>query len=127
MPTSPAPLKPVPSWILRYPAPQTSKGDEAAGCRTLPIRYGVEKAARMISPFFVLPWLLGHPGQPILTGNTWMLTGLGIGLAVWGVYTLTLVLKDPKALAEVENHPSWTHMYLMIMVAQVGFVIAYPV
>jgi 4-hydroxybenzoate polyprenyltransferase len=111
------------------------RGDEAAGCRTLPIRFGVERAARMIAPFFVVPWLLlpvgawvedpGHPGQPILTGNTWMLTGLGVGLALWGVYTVTLVLRDPKALAEVENHPSWTHMYLMMMVAQVGFVVAY--
>jgi len=113
------------------------KGDEAAGCRTLPIRYGVDKAAKMISPFFVLPWLLlplgawledpGHPGQTILTGNPWLLTGLGLTLAAWGSYTLTLILKDPAALAEVENHPSWTHMYLMMMVAQVGFVVAYVV
>lgn len=113
------------------------KGDEAAGCRTLPIRYGVDKAAKMISPFFVLPWLLlpvgawledpGHPGQTILTGNPWLLTGLGLTLAAWGSYTLTLILKDPAALAEVENHPSWTHMYLMMMVAQVGFVVAYIV
>jgi len=113
------------------------KGDEAAGCRTLPIRYGVDKAAKMISPFFVLPWLLlplgawiedpGHPGQTILTGNPWLLTGLGLTLAAWGSYTLTLILKDPAALAEVENHPSWTHMYLMMMVAQVGFVVAYLV
>ena len=26
------------------------RGDEAAGCRTLPIRFGVERAARMIAP-----------------------------------------------------------------------------
>ncbi len=113
------------------------KGDLAAGCRTLPIRYGVKRAARMISPFFVFPWLLlplgawvedpGHPGQTILTGNPWLLTVLGIGLATWGAYTLKLILQDPAALAEVENHPSWTHMYLMMMVAQIGFVVAYVV
>ncbi len=56
-----------------------------------------------------------------------MLTGLGLTLAAWGSYTLTLILKDPAALAEVENHPSWTHMYLMMMLAQVGFVVAYLV
>ena len=30
------------------------RGDEAARCRTLPIRFGVSRAARMIAPFFVL-------------------------------------------------------------------------
>jgi len=111
------------------------KGDEAAGCRTLPIRYGVTRAARMISPFFILPWLLipagallsdpFHPGRTILTGNPVLLVILGIVLAVWGVYTVYLILKDPEDLATVENHPSWTHMYLMMMFAQVGFMVSY--
>ena len=113
------------------------KGDEAAGCRTLPIRYGVVPAARMIAPFFVVPWLLmpigawlRNPWSPehhILTGNPWILTALGAGLAAWGIYTVSLILEDPKALAEVENHPSWTHMYLMMMTAQIGFAAAYLV
>src|SRR6185436_15618633 len=34
------------------------EGDRAGGCRTLPIAFGVRKAAWMIAPFFVLPWLL---------------------------------------------------------------------
>ena len=110
-------------------------GDEAAGCRTLPIRFGVTSAARMIAPFFVLPWLLlpagawlrnpWSPEHAVLTGNRWVLTGLGLGLAVWGCYTVYLILKDPEDLAKVENHPSWTHMYLMMMAAQVGFAVAY--
>jgi 4-hydroxybenzoate polyprenyltransferase len=113
------------------------KGDEAAGCRTLPIRFGVTTAARMIAPFFVLPWLLmplgawlpnpWSPGHAILTGNTWVLTGLGVALALWGAYTVYLILKDPEDLATVENHPSWTHMYLMMMAAQIGFAVAYLV
>ncbi len=110
-------------------------GDEAAGCRTLPIRFGVTPAARMIAPFFVLPWLLmplgawlrdpWSPEHAILTGNRWVLTGLGFGLAAWGCYTVYLILRDPEDLAKVENHPSWTHMYLMMMAAQVGFAVAY--
>ena len=113
------------------------RGDLAAGCRTLPIRFGVTPAARMIAPFFVVPWLLiplgawlsdpWSPGQSILTGNRWLLTALGFLLAGWGAYTVRLVLRDPEALAEVENHPSWTHMYLIMMTAQVGFAIAYLV
>ncbi len=113
------------------------KGDEAAGCRTLPIRFGVVRAARMIAPFFVLPWLLmplgawatdpWAPEHAILTGNRWVLSGLGVALAAWGAYTVVLILRDPEDLAKVENHPSWTHMYLMMMAAQVGFAIAYLV
>jgi len=102
-------------------------GDEAAGCRTLPVRFGVERAARMIAPFFVLPWLLLPVGAwtSILTGNRLVLTGLGVVLAAWGGFTVRLILRDPADLARVENHPSWTHMYLMMMTAQVGFAVAY--
>ena len=112
-------------------------GDAAAGCRTLPIRFGVARAARMIAPFFVVPWLLlplgalvPNPWRPeasILTGNPWVLSGLGLALAAWGLYTVRLILRDPQALAESENHPSWTHMYLIMMAAQVGFALAYVV
>jgi len=112
-------------------------GDAAAGCRTLPVRFGVSAAARMIAPFFVLPWLLmplgvrladpWNPGRTLLTGHKGVLTGLGCGLALWGIYTVYLILRDPEDLARVENHPSWTHMYLMMMAAQIGFAVAYLV
>ena len=112
-------------------------GDAAAGCRTLPIRFGVVRAARMIAPFFVVPWLLipigawtpdpFAPQHTILTGNPAVLTTLGFLLAGWGGYTVALILRNPEDLARIENHPSWTHMYLMMMGAQVGFAVAYLV
>ena len=110
------------------------EGDAAHGCRTLPIRWGVAPAARFIAPFFVLPWLLiplgaflPNPleGGRLLTGDPLLLTILGFGLAGWGAWTARLILRDPGSLASSENHPSWTHMYLMMMCAQVGFAIAY--
>jgi geranylgeranylglycerol-phosphate geranylgeranyltransferase len=105
------------------------EGDRAGGCRTLPIRYGVRKAAWMISPFFIFPWLLMPLGarRGILTGNATFLTFLGIGLALWGAYTVWLIVRKPEELAATENHPSWRHMYLMMMAAQVGFAVAYLV
>ena len=47
------------------------KGDAPGGCRTLPIVYGVRRAAWMISPSFVVPFLLIAAGAStgILTGN----------------------------------------------------------
>lgn len=111
------------------------EGDRAHGCLTLPIRYGVRKAAWMITPFFIFPWLLMplgaflpdpmHPGQRLLTGNPVTLTVVGSILTLWGAFTSYLVIRRPEELAMTENHPSWTHMYLMMMSAQVGFAVAY--
>ena len=111
------------------------EGDLAGGCRTLPIEYGVKKAAWIIAPFFVFPWLLiplgAHlpdpqaPEHPILTGNGTLLSLLGVILFLWGMYTVYLLVRDPDSLTSTENHPSWRHMYLMMMFAQVGFAVAY--
>ncbi len=111
------------------------EGDRAHGCITLPIRFGVRKAAKMIAPFFVLPWLLipvfawlpdpGDPSEALLTGNRPLLVVLGFLLAGWGAYAARLLLRNPDELASTENHPAWTHMYLLMMAAQVGFALAY--
>jgi len=111
------------------------EGDLAGGCKTLPIVYGPKKAAWMIAPFFVLPWLLlplgarlpdpQNPAHPILTGNSTLLIWLGVLLTLWGAYTVYLLVRDPDSLTETENHPSWVHMYMMMMFAQVGFAVAY--
>lgn len=103
------------------------EGDRAAGCYTLPVRFGVRTAAKMIAPFFVLPFLLMPIGVAlgILTGNAWALTGLGLGLALWGGYVATLILRRPEELATTENHVSWVHMYVMMFVCQIGFALAY--
>ena len=102
------------------------EGDRAHGCITLPVRFGVARAAKIMAPFFVVPWLLipvftWLPGDWRLTGNRAFLTALGLVLAAWGAYTASLLLRDPESLASTENHPAWTHMYLMMMCAQVGF------
>ena len=105
------------------------KGDRAGGVRTFPITFGVRRAAHMIAPFFVLPWLLMPIGARlgILTGNPFALEILGVLLALWGGYTVWLIVRNPDELTATENHPSWRHMYLMMMAAQIGFAIAYMV
>jgi geranylgeranylglycerol-phosphate geranylgeranyltransferase len=111
------------------------EGDRAHGCDTLPIHFGVERAAKIIAPFFVLPWLLiplfawlpdpAHQSARLLTGNRTFLTILGLALAAWGAYAARLLLANPQELARTENHPTWTHMYLQLMAAQAGFALAY--
>jgi len=103
------------------------EGDRAGGCRTLPIIHGVKTAAWIIAPFFVLPFFLIPIGvfRGVLTGNPTLLLVLAGVLIVYGSYTVYLLVRRPEELAATENHPSWTHMYRMMMVAQVGFALAY--
>jgi chlorophyll/bacteriochlorophyll a synthase len=103
------------------------EGDRRGGCRTLPIQYGVSRAAWMISPSFVIPFLMIPIGAwiHVLTGNFWLLQLLGVGMTAYGVYVCYLMLRRPEELAVEENHVSWAHMYRMMFVAQIGFALAY--
>jgi geranylgeranylglycerol-phosphate geranylgeranyltransferase len=103
------------------------EGDRRGGCRTLPLQFGVRRTAWMISPSFVVPFLLIPLGawRGILTGNFWLLQILGVTMTGYGVYVCYLMLRRPEELAVEENHVSWAHMYRMMFVAQVGFALAY--
>ena len=103
------------------------EGDRRGGCRTLPIQYGVTRAAWMISPSFVIPFLMIPAGawMHILTGNFWLLQALGLLMTAYGIYVCYLMLRRPEDLAVEENHVSWAHMYRMMFVAQIGFALAY--
>ena len=102
-------------------------GDARGGCRTLPIVYGVRRAAWMISPSFVVPFLMIIAGTEagVLTGNYWLLHLLGGVMTAYGTYVCYLMLRRPDELAIDENHVSWAHMYRMMFVAQIGFALAY--
>ena len=103
------------------------EGDARGGCRTLPIIYGVRRAAWMISPSFILPFAMISAGAfaGILTGNFIMLQVLSLVMTIYGTYVCYLMLRRPEDLAVEENHVSWAHMYRMMFVAQVGFALAY--
>lgn len=109
------------------------EGDRRGGCRTLPVIYGVRRAAWMIAPFLSLPFLAISAGAAsgVLTGKPVVLFPLGVVLTLWGVYIARLLITAaPEELTSAgpegpENHPSWTHMYLLTLVAQFGFAAAY--
>jgi len=103
-----------------------AEGDEAGGARTVVVEYGYHKAAWIIAPFLVIPYLL-IPLIAWLAGPenlrpqaSWLVI-----LAIWGVYTSWLIVRDPDSLALEGNHPSWKHMYLLMMATQLGFALIY--
>ncbi len=106
------------------------RGDSALGVRTLPVVYGPRKAAKVIAPFLILPWVLIPVGAQfgILTppaGQKFDLLMLGLICVLWGAHVAVRVLDDPDALTRTENHPAWRHMYYLMLFVQVGFVFAY--
>jgi geranylgeranylglycerol-phosphate geranylgeranyltransferase len=104
------------------------EGDRAAGCITLPVRYGATWSARAISPSFVVPWLLMPLGVHlrILSGSSSAILGLSAVMLAWGIYVIYLTNDDPQRLViEGENHPAWHHMYWMMMVGHLGLAGAY--
>ena len=103
------------------------EGDARGGCRTLPIMYGVRRAAWLISPSFVVPFIMIAIGTDlgILTGRPALLYLLSMVMTAYGIYVCYLMLRRPEDLAVEENHVSWAHMYRMMFVAQVGFALSY--
>ncbi|MGH9470287.1 MAG: UbiA prenyltransferase family protein [Terriglobia bacterium] len=104
------------------------EGDRAAGSVTLPVKYGVEASARLISPSFILPWVIMAIGVAlgVLHGNAWAILALSVALGVWGAWVIHLINRDPGVLAaKGENHPAWRHMYWMMMAGHLGLAGAY--
>jgi 4-hydroxybenzoate polyprenyltransferase len=104
------------------------KGDAAEGCITWPIRFGVRRSAWMTAPFLCIPWLvlpLGVFAHGERTTGRLFLAGFGVAMALWGVYVSWLLLRDPDALTRDSVHPSWKHMYLMMVLSQVGVAAAF--
>jgi 4-hydroxybenzoate polyprenyltransferase len=104
------------------------EGDRAAGCITLPVKYGAVASARAISPSFIVPWLLLPLGLylRILSGNHLAILALSVVMLLWGAYVIYLINLDPHRLVtEGENHPAWHHMYWMMMVGHLGLAGAY--
>jgi 4-hydroxybenzoate polyprenyltransferase len=104
------------------------EGDRKAGCVTLPVRYGVTASARIISPFFIVPWIIMALGVflKVLSGAAWAILLLSLIMIVWGFRIVYSINRDPGALVWAgENDPSWKQMYWMLMAGHLGLAAAY--
>jgi 4-hydroxybenzoate polyprenyltransferase len=100
------------------------KGDKVYGIRTLPVVYGVRKAAVVSGPFFILPFFLIHIG--IIMGILELRMLWLVLLAIWGGAIAILMQKvATKQEKTFENTIVWVNMYLMLMAMQVFFTATY--
>jgi 4-hydroxybenzoate polyprenyltransferase len=104
------------------------EGDRAVGCITLPVKYGARISARIITPSFIVPWLMLPLGVAlhILSCDRTAIFALSAVMLAWGSYAAYLINRDPHSLVtEGENHPAWRQMYWMMMVGHLGLAGAY--
>jgi len=98
------------------------EGDRATGCRTLPLLYGPDRAARIVAPFLVLPFLalpvLAAAGA--LPGGVAPWAILGVPLALLGARAAQLLLRRPLPPDDGRPHPAWGLMYLQLTAAHLG-------
>ena len=103
-------------------------GDRVHGCRTLPVVLGVRRAAVVVAPFLVLPFLL-YPAFGVvgwLHAPVWRLALLAGALVGCGLATAFLLLRDVEGLAHARRgHPAWRGMYLLLLGTQVGTALVY--
>jgi 4-hydroxybenzoate polyprenyltransferase len=102
-------------------------GDRAHGCRTLPVVWGERRAALFIAPFLWAPFVL-YPlfaSVGLLSAPRIGLAALALALSAFGLWTASLLLKDPSSLASEKNHPAWRNMYLLLQASHVGVMVVY--
>jgi 4-hydroxybenzoate polyprenyltransferase len=105
------------------------RGDRKYGCSTLPCRFGVSKTIRIISPFFILPFLLLPIGEHynILEGNPDVLLLVGIALAAVGMYTVIRMELIKEKLLDKDDRTSWIMMYVLLIGGHLAVAAAYVV
>src|SRR5262245_32692326 len=103
------------------------EGDRAHGCRTLPVVLGAVRAARVVAPFLVLPFLLypAFSALHVLARPLWAWSALALALAFGGAATARALLVAPERLATERNHPAWRGMYLLMLANQAGVALVY--
>lgn len=102
------------------------KGDKLHNCYTLPVKYGIKKTIKLISPFFIFPFLLIPLGVylNILKNTTLPLTLL----LFYGIFIIWLMKNKQDKLTKIEkNHISWKHTYILYMLLQAGLALAYVI
>ncbi len=100
------------------------EGDRAYGVKTLPVVYGVERAATISAAFFVLPFAIIPMTVQLnfLYPRANLLVVLGFMGANVFRHTRDWAMERDKTF---ENNPMWRQMYILLMALALGFALTY--
>ncbi|MSR74095.1 MAG: hypothetical protein EXS14_01310 [Planctomycetes bacterium] len=109
------------------------EGDAAGGASSLPLRFGAKRAAWLMAPFLVLPWLLlalapwfTWNGSPLLRIAPSAAALVGGILMAFGFVAARALLRMASGMTnKVAARAAWRAMYLQMMAAQVLTAAAY--
>lgn len=115
------------AWLYIFGASTTkdfadTAGDEATGCRTLPLVLGPRRAALFVAPFLVAPFLLypAFAATGLLPGGIGRWALLGGALAAVGGAAAAMLVRRPAPPGNGSPHPAWGLMYLQLASAHLG-------
>ena len=102
-------------------------GDRECGINTLPCMLGIPGTIRLISPFFVIPFLLLPLGVwcGLLQGSPVILSTLGFFLALLGGGIVLRMRRIRDRLSERHDRTSWLLMYILLITGYLGTGAAY--
>ena len=108
------------------------EGDRQAGADSLPLRFGPARAARLMAPFYVLPWaaLMVLPwvavgGAPLLSVQPVAATLVGGVLLAHGSLTALGLVRRTQGSGTSLGRAAWRNLYLLMMEAQIGLALLY--
>jgi len=105
------------------------KGDREEGIKTIAVVYGPDACARIVRPFWMLPWVglavMCQMGLLDVDANfvsVWCFLGL-----LWGFRVAQNVIKSPEEIVKTGEkfHPAFYHAYYLSMFMNWGLVIGY--
>ena len=102
-------------------------GDRECGIRTLPCMLGIPRTIGIISPFFVIPFLLLPLGVwcGLLNGSPTILSALGFLLAALGGGIVLRMRRIQDRLSKRHDRTSWLLMYVLLITGYLGTGAAY--
>lgn len=108
------------------------EGDRRGGCDSLPLHFGPRRAALMMAPFYVLPWLLLILLALVPVGDAPLLSiappwaiGIGALLTLHGALTAIHLVRHAEDMDGPPGQRAWRNLYCLMMEAQVGVGLAY--